>query len=74
MKPCLWPWIEVFSSGGQKSQCLLWFSNNLSTSWQTEVVEVETVTDFTFLSSKITADSDCSHEIKERLASWKKKL
>ena len=63
--------IEVFS-GGQESQCLSWFSNNLSTSWQTEGVEVETVTDFTFLSSKITEDSDCSHEIKERLASGKK--
>ena len=44
------------------------------TSWQIDEEKVETVTDFTFLSSKITADSDCSHEIKERLASWKKKL
>ena len=40
------------------------------TSWQIdrETVEtVETVTDFIFLSSKITADGDCSHEIKRRL-------
>ena len=37
------------------------------TSWQTEV---ETVTDFTFLGSKITADSNCSHEIKT-IAPWK---
>ena len=36
-------------------------------SWQTEGEKVETVTDFTFLGSKITADSDCSHEIKRRL-------
>ena len=35
------------------------------TSWQTEVEKVETVTDFIFLGSKINADSDCSHEIKE---------
>ena len=33
--------------------------------------KVETVTDFIFLGSKITADSDCSHEIKT-LAPWKK--
>ena len=34
------------------------------TSWETDG---ETVTDFIFLSSKITADGDCSHEIKRRL-------
>ena len=34
------------------------------TSWQIEEGNVEIVTDFTFLRSKITADSDCSHEIK----------
>ena len=34
------------------------------TSWQ---VDGETVTDFIFLGSKITTDSDCSHEIKRRL-------
>ena len=37
------------------------------TSWQTEGVTVETVTDFTFLGSKITADGDCSHKIKRHL-------
>ena len=34
------------------------------TSWQTEGEKVEAVTDFIFLGSKITADGDCSHEIK----------
>ena len=34
------------------------------TSWQIEGENVEAVTDFIFLGSKITADSDCSHEIK----------
>ena len=34
-----------------------------STSWQIDGESVETVTDFMFLSSKITADGDCSHEI-----------
>ena len=34
------------------------------TSWQIDVETMETVTDFIFLDSKITADGDCSHEIK----------
>ena len=36
-------------------------------SWQIEGENVEEVTDFIFLGSKITADSDCSHEIKRHL-------
>ena len=36
------------------------------TSWQTDGETEETVTDFIFLGSKITADGDCSHEIKRR--------
>ena len=37
------------------------------TSWQIDGEKVETVADFIFLGSKITADGDCSHEIKRRL-------
>ena len=37
------------------------------TSWQIDGEKVETVTDFIFLVSKVTADSDCSHEIKRHL-------
>ena len=37
------------------------------TSWQMDGETVETVTDFIFLGSKITADGDCSHEIKRCL-------
>ena len=37
------------------------------TLWQIDGETMETVTDFTFLGSKITADGDCSHEIKRRL-------
>ena len=37
------------------------------TSWETDGETVETVSDFIFLGSKITADDDCSHEIKRRL-------
>ena len=37
------------------------------TSWQIEAETVETVTDFIFLGSNLTADGDCSHEIKRCL-------
>ena len=37
------------------------------TSWETDGETMETVSDFIFLGSKITADGDCSHEIKRRL-------
>ena len=37
------------------------------TSWEIDGETVETVSDFTFMGSKITADGDCSHEIKRRL-------
>ena len=42
------------------------------TSWQTNGEKMETVTDFIFLSSKITADGDCSHEVKRCLLLGKK--
>ena len=42
------------------------------TSWQIDGETVETVADFTFLSSKITADGDCSHEIKRCLVLGRK--
>ena len=41
------------------------------TSWQIDGETVETVADFIFLGSKITADGDCSYEIKKTLAPWK---
>ena len=42
-------------------------ASGLIISWQTDGVTMETVTDFIFLGSKITADGDCSHEMKRRL-------
>ena len=42
------------------------------TSWQIDGETMETVTDFLFLGSKITADGDCSHEIKRHLLLGKK--
>ena len=41
--------------------------SGLITSWQIEGGKVEAVTDFLFLGSKITVDSDCSHKIKRHL-------
>ena len=42
------------------------------TSWQIDGKTMATVTDFILLDSKITADGDCSHEIKKALAPWRK--
>ena len=47
-------------------------TSSLITSWQIDGETVETVTDFIFLGSKITSDSDCSHEIKSYLLLGKK--
>ena len=44
------------------------------TSWQIDGETVETVTDFIFLGSKITADGDCNHEIKRRLLLGRKAM
>ena len=44
------------------------------TSWQTDGETTGTVTDFIFLGSKITADGDCSHEIKRRLLLGRKAM
>ena len=48
----------------------LYIENNYISKIDGEMVE--TVTDFIFLGSNITADDDCSHEIKKTLAPWKK--
>ena len=44
------------------------------TSWEIDGETVKTVSDFIFLGSKITAEGDCSHEIKRRLLLWRKVL
>ena len=44
------------------------------TSWQIDGETVETVTDFIFLGSKISADGDCSHEIKRRMLLGRKAM
>ena len=45
-----------------------------TTSWQINGETMETVTDFIFLGSKISADDDCSHEIKRRLLLGRKPM
>ena len=49
-------------------------ASNLITSWQIDGETMETVTDFLFLGSKITADGDCSHEIKRCLLLGRKAM
>ena len=49
------------------SSCYERLSSNSFTSWQIDGEKVETVTDFIFLGSEITADSDCSHKIRRNL-------
>ena len=49
-------------------------ASNPITSWQIDVETMETVRDFIFLGSKITADGDCSHEIKRHLLLGRKAM
>ena len=49
-------------------------ASSLITSWQIDVETMETETDFIFLGSRITADGDCSHEIKRRLLLGRKAM
>ena len=49
-------------------------ASSLITSWQIDGETMETVRDFLFLGSKITADGDCSHEIKRRLLLGRKAM
>ena len=51
----------------KKKKTKIMSSSGLITSWQIEEEKVEAVTDFISLDSRITADSDCSHEIKRCL-------
>ena len=49
-------------------------ASNPITSWQIDVETMETVRDFIFLGSKITAEGDCSHEIKRHLLLGRKAM
>ena len=58
---------EESEKAGLKVQKNKIMASGPTTSWQIDVETVETVTDFIFWGSKITADSDCHHEIKRYL-------
>ena len=55
---------EVLKLNSQKTKIM---ASSPITSWEIDRETVETVSDFIFLGSKITADGDCSHEIKSHL-------
>ena len=61
MKKLAWNSTKIMASG-------------LITSWQIDRETMETVTDFIFLGSKLTAEGDCSHEIKRRLLLGRKSM
>ena len=74
LKSLLMKVIEESKEGGLKFniQKIKIMASSPVTSWQTDRETMETVRDFVFFSSKITANGDCSHEIKKTLAPWKK--
>ena len=69
--------IMIYGEFSRKSNNLIYKLNTKImasgpiTSWQIDGETVEAVADFIFLGSKITADGDCSHEIKKTLTPWK---
>ena len=73
----VWKWLKVKGESEkvglklniQKTKIM---ASNPITSWQIDGETVETVADFIFVGSKITADGDCSHEIKRCLLLGKK--
>ena len=73
---CQWTLAEESEKAGlklsiQKAKIM---ASGPITSWQIEGGKVEAVTSFIFLCSKITADSDCSHEIRRRLLLGRKAM
>ena len=79
---CFWSYIHVSQEAGKSEKVGLKLNiqktkimaSSPITSWQIDGETVEIVTDFIFLGSKITANSDCSHEIKRRLLLGRKAL
>ena len=71
VKTCLWIEKSGIELNIQKMKIM---ASRPITSWQTDGEAIETVTDFIFLGSKITADGDCSHEIKRHLLLGRKTM
>ena len=66
-----WPKKNWFKTKYEKTEIMI---SGPITSWQTEEEKVEVVTDFLFLGSKITADGECSHEIRRWLLLGRKAM
>ena len=68
--------LKIFLLGKEDNYCIVAFFLLILfiTSWEVDGETVETVSDFISLGSKITADGDCSHEIKRRLLLGRKVL
>ena len=69
--PSLWVWHTLLSLNIQETKIM---ASDPITSWQIDGETVETVADFIFLGSKITADGDCSHEMKKCLLLGRKAM
>ena len=65
------PWDNIKCTNIQKTKIM---ASGLITSWQKDGETMETVRDFIFLGSKITADADCSHKVKRRLLLGRKAM
>ena len=74
LKSLLIKGIEESEKAGLKlsTQKMKIMASILITSWQIVGETIKTMTDFIFLGSKVTADGDCSHEMKKMLAPWNK--
>ena len=76
----LWLWFQSMKEKSEKVGLKLniqktkIMASSPITSWQIDGETMETVTDLIFLGSKITADGDCSHEIKRRLLLGRKAM
>ena len=79
---CFWSYIHVSQEAGKSEKVGLKLNiqktkimaSSPITSWQIDGETMQTVTDFMFSGSKITANSDCSHEIKRYLLPGRKAM
>ena len=71
MKKSIWQNLTSIHLNIQKTKIM---ASSPTTSWQIDAEKMATVTDFIFLSSKITAEGDCSHEIKRHLLLGRKAM
>ena len=71
MKKSIWQNLTSIHLNIQKTKIM---ASSPTTSWQIDAERMATVTDFIFLGSKITAEGDCSHEIRRHLLLGRKAM